>query len=71
METGAKITGQEADDLYSPLEPLRAVGADLVYLGEVENKLLGDHRDWDRVAVVLTSNTRQENHLIDMQRRRC
>lgn len=27
----AKITGQEADDLYSPLESLRAVGADLVY----------------------------------------
>ena len=51
----AKITGQEADDLYSPLEPLRAVGADLVYLGEVENKLLGDHRDWDRVCLLYTS----------------
>ena len=63
----AKITGQEADDLYSPLEPLRAVGADLVYLGEVENKLLGDHRDWDRVAVVKYPTRKS---FIDMQERK-
>tara|TARA_B100001778_G_scaffold296299_1_gene269069 strand:+ start:1967 stop:2785 length:819 start_codon:yes stop_codon:yes gene_type:complete len=62
-----KITGQEADDLYSPLEPLKAIGAELVYLGDVENKLLGDHRDWDRVAVVKYPTRKS---FIDMQERK-
>ncbi|MBT95169.1 MAG: hypothetical protein CL431_04280 [Acidimicrobiaceae bacterium] len=63
----AKITGQEADDLYSPLEPLKAIGAEPVYFGEVENKLLGDYRDWDRVAVVKYPTRKS---FIEMQERK-
>ena len=40
------ISGQDADDLYSPRESLKAIGAEIVYFGVVENKLLGDNRDW-------------------------
>ena len=46
------ISGQDADDLYSPRDSLKAIGAEIVYFGVVENKLLGDRRDWDRIAVV-------------------
>ena len=52
VESDSVISGQEADDLYSPRDSLNAIGAEIVYFGEVENKLLGDHRNWDRVAVV-------------------
>tara|TARA_Y100001970_G_scaffold76012_1_gene96410 strand:- start:64917 stop:65738 length:822 start_codon:yes stop_codon:yes gene_type:complete len=62
-----KITGREADDLYSPLEPLKAIGAEPVYFGEVENKLLGDQRDWDRIAVVKYPTRKS---FIEMQERK-
>lgn len=66
-ENTTEITGREADDRYTPLGPLEAVGAEIVYLGEVENKLLGDHRDWDRVAVVKYPTRKS---FIDMQERK-
>ncbi|MFT6292888.1 MAG: hypothetical protein ACJAR2_003508 [Ilumatobacter sp.] len=46
------ISGQEADDLYSPLDSLAAVGAAPVFFGDVDQQLLGDGTVWDRVGVV-------------------
>ncbi len=46
------LTGQEADDRYTPLGPLAAVGAQIVFAGDVDTQLLGDSPQWHRVAVV-------------------
>ena len=46
------ISGREADDLYSPLDSLAAVGATPVLFAEVDQQLLGDDVTWDRVGVV-------------------
>jgi len=46
------LTGQEADDLYAPIEELAAVGAEIVFFATVDTQLLGDEPRWDRVAVV-------------------
>ena len=62
-----EISGREADNLYTPLEPLAAIGAEIVYVGDVETKLLGDERDWDRIAVVKYPTRRS---FIDMQQRK-
>ncbi len=48
----ATITGREADDRYSPLESLAAVGARPVFFGDVEDQLLGEAPVWDRIGVV-------------------
>jgi len=48
----ATISGREADDRYTPLEALAAVGAEIVFVGDVEHQFLGDAPTWDRVAVV-------------------
>lgn len=58
------ISGQEADDLYSPLDSLAAVGAQPVFFGNVDQQLLGDETVWDRVAVVKYPTRRS---FIDMQ----
>ena len=60
------ISGQEADDRYAPFESLTAVGAELVFLADVESQLLGDTPRWDRVAVVKYPTRRA---FIDMQAR--
>ncbi len=60
------ISGQEADDLYTPLESLKAVGAHIVFAGEVEQQLLGAAPIWDRVAVVRYPTRRS---FIEMQQR--
>ncbi|NND73811.1 MAG: hypothetical protein HKN44_02290 [Ilumatobacter sp.] len=62
----AAISGQEADDLYTPLESLGAIGADIVFAGEVEQQLLGAAPIWDRVAVVKYPTRRS---FIEMQQR--
>jgi uncharacterized protein (DUF1330 family) len=46
------ISGREADDRYTPLEALAKVGAEIVFVGDVERQLLGDAPMWDRVGVV-------------------
>jgi uncharacterized protein (DUF1330 family) len=46
------LTGQQADDLYAPLEPLAAVGAKLLLVAPVIHQLIGDGTIWDRIAVV-------------------
>ena len=47
-----ELSGREADDAYTPLGPLAAVGAEPVYLADVEDQFIGDGPKWDRVAVV-------------------
>ncbi|MEL7207472.1 MAG: hypothetical protein AAGK32_04455, partial [Actinomycetota bacterium] len=47
-----ELTGREADDRYTPLGPLAAVGAEIVFAAEVEDQFLGDEPAWDRIAVV-------------------
>ena len=46
------ISGREADDMYAPIGPIAAVGAEIVFFAEVADQLLGDAPKWDRVAVV-------------------
>ncbi len=58
------ITGREADDIYAPFGPLAAVGAEIVFVADVETQLLGDAPVWDRVAVVKYPTRRS---FIDMQ----
>lgn len=48
----SKLTGREADDRYAPFGPLRSVGAELVFLSDVEAQFIGEDQDWDRIAVV-------------------
>ncbi len=60
------ISGREADDLYTPLESLAGVGAELVFAGDVDQQLLGDAPTWDRVGVVKYPTRRA---FIEMQSR--
>jgi len=46
------LTGREADDRYAPFGPFRTVGAELVFLSDVDQQLVGDDQQWDRIAVV-------------------
>ena len=46
------LTGREADDRYAPFGPFRPVGAELVFLADVGEQLVGDDQEWDRIAVV-------------------
>jgi hypothetical protein len=60
------ISGQDADDLYSPVDVLTAIGASPVFFADVDTQLLGDTPKWDRVAVVKYPTRRS---FIDMQTR--
>jgi hypothetical protein len=60
------ISGREADDLYTPRESLAAIGAEIVFGGEVDQQLLGDAPIWDRVGVVKYPTRRS---FIEMQSR--
>jgi hypothetical protein len=60
------LSGQDADDLYAPIGPLNAVGAQIVFLASVDTQLLGDAPQWDRVAVVQYPTGRS---FIEMQER--
>ncbi|MEZ5339941.1 MAG: hypothetical protein R2706_00390 [Acidimicrobiales bacterium] len=60
------ISGQDADDLYSPMESLAAVGAEVVFFGVVDQQLLGDDTKWDRIGVVKYPTRRA---FIEMQSR--
>ncbi|MEM9615434.1 MAG: hypothetical protein AAF962_03020 [Actinomycetota bacterium] len=46
------LTGRQADDEYAPLGPLAAVGAEIVFVSEVDTQFLGEAPAWDRIAVV-------------------
>ena len=45
------VSGKAADDAYSPVGPLAAVGAAVAYLGDVKSQPLGTPM-WDRVGIV-------------------
>jgi uncharacterized protein (DUF1330 family) len=60
------LSGRDADDLYTPLESLAAVGAEIVFAGDVDQQLLGDGVEWDRIGVVKYPTRRA---FIDMQSR--
>ena len=46
------LSGREADDRYTPLGPLAEVGAEIVFVADVELQFFNDEPAWDRVAVV-------------------
>jgi len=60
------ISGRQADDEYAPLASLAAVGAEVVFFGDVEDQFLGDEPRWDRIGVVKYPTRRA---FIDMQSR--
>ena len=45
------VSGRDADDAYSPVGPLAAVGAAVAYLGDVVRQPVGTPQ-WDRVGIV-------------------
>lgn len=45
------VSGRAADDAYSPVGPLAAIGAAVAYLGDVKEQPLGAPA-WDRVGIV-------------------
>ena len=61
-----KISGKEADDLYSPVKILREIGAEVSFFGDVELQLAGDDVQWDRIGVVKYPTRKS---FLDMQNR--
>ena len=59
-------SGRDADDEYTLTGPLKAVGAEIVYVAEVDATPLGDGTQWDRVAIVKYPTRRS---FIEMQQR--
>jgi hypothetical protein len=45
------VSGKEADDAYSPLGPLKAIGAMVAFHGDVLDQRAGDPQ-WDRIGIV-------------------
>ena len=60
------ISGREADERYAPLDILSDLGAEVAFMGEVEQQILGDAPRWDQVAVVRYPTRRS---FIEMQAR--
>lgn len=58
------LTGRQADDRYAPFGPFRTVGAELVFLSDVDEQFIGDDPRWDRIAVVRYPTRRA---FLDMQ----
>jgi hypothetical protein len=48
---GGIVSGKEADDAYAPLGPLAAIGATVVFHGDVLEQRAGDPA-WDRIGIV-------------------
>lgn len=61
-----KLSGRDADDEYTPVESLRAIGAEIVFAADVDTQLLGDEPKWDRVGIVKYPSRRA---FIEMQSR--
>lgn len=59
-------SGREADDEYTPRASLAAIGAEIVFAGEVERVLAGDGTAWDRVGIVRYPSRRK---FFEMQQR--
>ena len=63
---GAPVSGREADGRYAAALPLQDIGAEVVFVADVESQLLGDEPRWDRVAVVRYPTRRA---FVEMQQR--
>jgi hypothetical protein len=48
------ISGRAADDRYAPIAILQDIGAEVVFVGDVDRQLMGDQPDrpWERIGVV-------------------
>ncbi len=46
------LTGREANELYSPIEFLTAIGASVVFVGDVTDTTTASPDSWDQVAIV-------------------
>lgn len=64
--TDSEVSGRDADDRYAPVEVLADIGAQVAFLGDVEDQLLGDSPRWDRIGVVRYPTRRS---FIEMQAR--
>ena len=62
----SQISGRQADDIYSPVDVLAKIGAELVFVAEVDEQLLGEDPLWDRVAIVKYPTRKS---FIEMQQR--
>ncbi len=62
----SSISGRAADDIYAPLDVLADLGAEVVFVADVDQQLLGDSPIWDRVAIVKYPKRRA---FIEMQSR--
>lgn len=60
------VSGREADDIYAPVAVLGDIGAQIVFVADVDQQLLGDSPIWDRVAIVKYPTRRA---FIEMQSR--
>lgn len=50
--THAARSGRDADAEYAPTAILRKIGAETVFLADVERQILGDAPKWDRFGIV-------------------
>ena len=64
-QTSAR-SGRDADDEYTPLGPLAAVGASVAFAAEVERIVAGDGVTWDRIGIVRYPSRRK---FFEMQQR--
>jgi hypothetical protein len=62
----SEISGKDADDLYAPLGPLKAIGAQPVFFADVDTQFLNDTPKWDRVGIVKYPSRRA---FLEMQNR--
>ncbi|MCO8125679.1 hypothetical protein NHL50_00455 [Acidimicrobiia bacterium EGI L10123] len=60
------VSGREADDRYAPVDVLADIGAEVAFVADVEDQLLGDSPRWDRIGVVRYPTRRS---FIEMQSR--
>lgn len=64
--TESAVTGREADDRYAPVDVLADIGAEVAFVADVEDQLLGESPRWDRIGVVRYPTRRS---FIEMQSR--
>ena len=60
------ISGREADERYSPIDVLSKIGAEPVFVADVDTQLRGDSPKWDRVGIVKYPTRRS---FVEMQSR--
>ena len=46
------LSGRQADDQYAPIDVLTRIGAEIVFIADVEQQTAGDDIVWDRIGIV-------------------